>query len=117
MDPSLRTGALDMPGATSKDVHNATDFGAPMQGQTSRELHGAHGTATRKKERSGVAGRGATASTMDDTVEDRARQLGADLPEGVERGVRGTAKGPAEDMQPESATEVATEKGPRRRLG
>jgi hypothetical protein len=111
MDPSLRTGA------TSKDVHNTTDFGGPMQGQTSRELHGAHGTATRKKERGGVEGVGATASTMDDTVEDRARQLVADLTEGVERGVRGTAKGPAEEMYPESATEVAAETAPRRRQG
>lgn len=52
MESSTRTDPLDMPGATSGSVHNATEFGKPMQGQTSNELHGTH-----KKDRTGVEGR------------------------------------------------------------
>jgi hypothetical protein len=113
-----RTGALDMPGATSGEVYSQSTFARPMQGQTGREAHsqmpGRKGepkmhAGKRKKERSGLEGVGATASTSDETVEGRARALGADLPEGVERGVRGT--GPAaEEMIPASAAEVAAEK-------
>ncbi|KAL2160971.1 hypothetical protein VTH06DRAFT_8683 [Thermothelomyces fergusii] len=102
-----RTGALDMPGATSGDVHAASAFARPMEGQTSREAHGAHGVGKRKGERSGLEGVGATAS--DETVEGRARALGADLPEGVERGIRGKGPG-AEESIPASAAEVAAEK-------
>lgn len=111
MDPSLRTSALgDLPGATSGDVHSASTFARPMEGQTSREAHGAHGSGKNKKERSGLEGRGVTATTSDETVEGRARALGADLPEGVERGVRGKGPG-AEETIPASAAEVAAEKG------
>lgn len=102
-----RTGALDMPGATSGDVHSASTFARPMEGQTQREQHGAHGVGKRKKERSGLEGVGA--STSDETVEGKVRAVGADLPEGVERGVRGTGPG-AEDRIPASAAEVAAEK-------
>lgn len=53
MEPSTRTDPLDMPGATSGSVHNAAEFGKPMQGQASNELHG----GTHKKDRTGVEGR------------------------------------------------------------
>ncbi|GAB1311495.1 hypothetical protein MFIFM68171_01705 [Madurella fahalii] len=119
MDPSSRTSALSMPGATSQDVHNQNTFARPMEGQVSRELHNqipgkkgddrAHATGHRKKERSGLEGVGATATTSDETVEGRARALGADLPEGVERGIKGKGPG-AEETIPASATEVASEK-------
>ncbi len=98
-----------MPGATNGDVYNASTFARPAEGQMSRELHGAH-AGTRKKERSGLEGVGATVS--DDTVDARARALGADLPEGLERGVRGKGPGATEAI-PASAVEVAAEKGRR----
>ncbi|KAL2153829.1 hypothetical protein VTH82DRAFT_2504 [Thermothelomyces myriococcoides] len=106
-----RTAALDMPGATSGEVYNASTFARPMEGggQTSREAHGAHGVGKRKGERSGLEGVGATASTSEETVEGRARALGADLPEGVERGIRGKGPG-AEEVLPTSAAEVASER-------
>ncbi|KAK4153436.1 hypothetical protein C8A00DRAFT_43619 [Chaetomidium leptoderma] len=105
-----RTEALDMPGATSGDVHKASTFARPMEGQNQRELHGAHGVGKRKGERSGLEGVGATtATTSDETVEGRTRALGADLPEGVERGIRGKGPG-AEETNPASAAEVASEK-------
>ena len=94
-----------MPGATSADVYNASTFSRPMEGQTSRELHGAH-AGKRKKERSGLEGVGATRS--DETVEARVRALGADLPEGVYRGIRGKGPGATEAI-PASAEEVASE--------
>jgi hypothetical protein len=106
-----RTEALgDMPGATSGEVYNASTFSRPMQGQTSREERGAHAGAN-KKERSGFEGVGVTATTSDETVEGRARALGADLPEGVERGMKGNARAPAvEESKPATAGEVASEK-------
>ncbi|KAH6617401.1 hypothetical protein F5144DRAFT_551862 [Chaetomium tenue] len=97
--PAGRTGALDMPGATSRDIHSASTFARPMEGQTGRELHGAHGVGKRKKERSGLEGVGATDSRSEETVEGRARALGADLPEGVERGVKVSGPG-AEERVP-----------------
>ena len=115
MDPSSRSGPLDMPGATSQDVYNANTFARPMEGQTSRELHGAH-AGKRKKERNGLEGVGATNS--DETVEAKVRQIGADLPEGVERGMKGKsgrAEGgynePGADRSwPEPAERVADER-------
>ncbi|KAL2175490.1 uncharacterized protein P884DRAFT_55963 [Thermothelomyces heterothallicus CBS 202.75] len=104
-----RTGALDMPGATSGEVHSASTFARPMEGENSREAHGAHGVGKRKGERSGLEGVGATASTSEETVEGRISALGADLPEGVERGIRGKGPG-AEKSIPASAAEVASEK-------
>jgi len=104
MDPSLRTSATDtLRGASSADVYNDSAFARPMGGQTSRELR------SNRNEKRGLEGRGATATTSDETVEGRARALGADLPEGVERGIRGKGPG-AEDRQPASATEIASEK-------
>lgn len=110
-----------MPGATSKDVYDESTFSRPMEGQTGRELHGqmpgkkgedrAH-AGKRKKERSGLEGVGATATTSTETVEGKVRALGGDLPEGVGPGVRG--KGPeASERLPASAEEVAAEKGRR----
>ncbi|EAQ84550.1 hypothetical protein CHGG_08564 [Chaetomium globosum CBS 148.51] len=104
------TGALDMPGATSGDVHSASTFARPMEGQTGRELHGAHAVGKRKKERSGLEGVGATDNREEETVEGRARALGADLPEGVERGVKVSGPG-AEERVPVGAEEVAAERG------
>ncbi|KAK3311075.1 uncharacterized protein B0T15DRAFT_60626 [Chaetomium strumarium] len=110
VDESGRTGALDMPGATSGEVHSQSTFARPMEGQTGKELNDSKMHAgKRKKERSGLEGVGATATTSDETVEGRARALGADLPEGVERGIRGKGPG-AEETNPASAAEVAAEK-------
>ncbi|KAH6842449.1 hypothetical protein B0I37DRAFT_435936 [Chaetomium sp. MPI-CAGE-AT-0009] len=95
-----RTAALDMLGAASGDVHGASTFARrPVEGQTQRELHGAHAAGKRKGEGSGLEG----------TVEGRVREAGADLPEGVERGVRGEGPG-AEERVPASAGEVAAER-------
>ncbi|KAK3291674.1 uncharacterized protein B0H64DRAFT_367076 [Chaetomium fimeti] len=107
-----RTAPLDMPGATSSDVHSASTLARPMEGQTRSEMHGAHAVGKRKGERSGLEGVGATVSRAEDTVEGRVRALGADLPEGVERGVKGEAPG-AEERVPAGAGEVAAERGRR----
>ncbi|KAK3397538.1 hypothetical protein B0T20DRAFT_354407 [Sordaria brevicollis] len=117
VDPSSRTGALDaFPGSTSQSVHNQTEYGRPMQGQTSNELHGMK-VRHRKKERSGLEGVGATDKHAE-TVENKVRQQVADKPEGIERGIRGikdnTGEGGynalgAEHSQPETAQRVATE--------
>jgi hypothetical protein len=90
-------------GATSQDVHQG--LGQPLQGQESRELHGAH-VRKRKKERTGVAGVGGS-----DGV-DSVREKGADLPEGVYKGMRGKASDEypaAEDRVPANATDIASE--------
>lgn len=65
-----------MPGATSGDIYQASTFSRPMEGQNLREIHGAHGVGKRKAERSGLEGVGA--STLDETVEGRARQVASD---------------------------------------
>ncbi|KAK3322831.1 hypothetical protein B0H66DRAFT_555319 [Apodospora peruviana] len=111
MDPSSRTDALDIPGATSQSVYNNSAFARPMQGQTNREMHGAHGTGRRKAERSGLEGVGA--STREGTIEGKVRGIGADLPEGIERGVRSRMEkdeGGYEAQQriPASAEEVSS---------
>lgn len=59
-------------GATSQEVHNASEIGRPAQGQTSQELHG----GKREKERSGLEGVGASAT--DESVEAKAKGQGAD---------------------------------------
>ncbi|KAK3941986.1 hypothetical protein QBC46DRAFT_363015 [Diplogelasinospora grovesii] len=104
VDPSTRTGALDMPGSTSQQVYNQTQYGKPVQGETT------------KRERRGLERVGATKSK--ETVESTARDLGADLPEGVERGVRGKTGSEeggyawpgAEHQQPATAEDVAAER-------
>ena len=104
MDPNLRTSATDtLRGASSANVYNDSAFARPMGGQSSRELR------SNRTEKRGLEGRSAMATTSDETVEGRARALGADLPAGVERGIRGKGPG-AEDRQPASATEGASEK-------
>jgi hypothetical protein len=112
------TAALDMPGATSKDVHNSIDFehGRPMIGQTSRELHGYH-AGKRKKERSGLEGVGASTN---ESVFDQVRDHVADK-ENVEKGQRGKsgaregglAAPGAEGLPPASPDERAVREGPR----
>jgi len=76
MDPSLRTGALDMPGSTSKDIYKDSLYSRLMEGQTSREMEGAYAGHKRKKERSGLEGVGA--STLENTVEGKVHQVRAD---------------------------------------
>ncbi|KAK0656205.1 hypothetical protein B0T16DRAFT_318336 [Cercophora newfieldiana] len=107
MDPSLRTGALDIPGATSQSVYDTSPFSRPMQGESSSEM------------RSNITGRsgleGVGASTSDRTVEGMVRQKGADLPEGIERGVRSKVEKSeggyeAQQRTPASAGEVASER-------
>lgn len=72
---------LGMPGATSQSVHNATQHGKPLQGQTARELRGPHGDRT-GLEGVGASGKGAT-------VEDNVRRQGGDL-EGSAAEAKGT---------------------------
>jgi hypothetical protein len=98
-----RTGATEI-GATSQDVY--TGYGKPMQGQEEREKRGAH-VRTNKKERTGLAGTGAS-----DGI-DSVRLKGADLPEGVNKGTRGkdSSNYPgATERFPESAETVAAER-------
>lgn len=80
----MRTGALDMPCATSQTVHNETQCGRPLQGQKSR------GVRSNRKPRSGLEVVGA--STSDETVEGMVRAKGADLPKGLERGPEKTVQ-------------------------
>lgn len=84
----IHAGPVDFPGATSGDVHEAHGAmeGRPLQGQTSRELHGAH-AGKRKKERSGLEGVGATGKEQP-TVEGKVRK-GAFDEEEAARGQRG----------------------------
>ena len=113
-DPSGQTEALDMPGATSKDVH--TGLGLPLQGMEGREVNhelpgkkSADGRAhvrKRKKEETGLAGVGV------EPTRDPVREMGWDLPEGVEKGKKGkhTRDWPgAEERMPATADEVAAE--------
>ncbi|KUI54201.1 hypothetical protein VP1G_01665 [Cytospora mali] len=111
------TGALDIPGATSGDVYNRTEFGKPVQGQTSSELHG-----SKKKDRTGFEGRaqpGHALETGDGSVEGKVRGLGADL-EGRagelkgQKGMSGGSEGGvnwqgADEKLPTSAEELAAE--------
>ncbi|KAH8879565.1 hypothetical protein GQ53DRAFT_620621, partial [Thozetella sp. PMI_491] len=91
-----RASALDsVPGATSRDVHNATEYGRPLQGQTSRETRGVHG-GHRKKERSGLHGGGAHAPGRE-FVEAKARAGGYDL-DGRAAEMKGT-KGHSGDVE------------------
>lgn len=86
MDESSRTGALDMPGATSQSVYNQNTMGQPIQGQTRKEVETAY-SGKNSTERIGLAGTGAPTVTGEGSVEQAARKKRADLPEGVERRV------------------------------
>ena len=121
-DPSTKTSSMDpYPGSTSQSVHNANEYGKPLQGQTNRELHGVH-PGKRKKERSGLEGVGAN-DPHAETVENNVREKVADKDYPVERGIRGqtenTGEGGynalgAENSVPESAESVAAESGRKR---
>jgi hypothetical protein len=112
------TGALDMPGSTSKDIHNSIDFehGKPMQGQTNREIRGAH-AGRNKKEAGGLEGVGASTN---DSVFDQVRQQAADK-DNVEKGQRGytgereggMAAAGAEGIPPVSAEQQPARQGAR----
>ncbi|KAK0746812.1 hypothetical protein B0T18DRAFT_429709 [Schizothecium vesticola] len=106
--------ALDMPGATSKDLH--TGMGKPMQGMEGREVNhqlrgrkheeGRMHPRGRVKEGTGLVGVGA------EPPKDPIRGRGLDLPEGIERGMKGKHKPEwpgAEERVPESAEHVAAE--------
>lgn len=108
-----------MPGSTSQDVYNATEFGKPAQGQTGSEHHGSG-----KKDSSGLASRvtgggGSGVETGDGSVESKVRGLGADL-EGRagdlkgQKGVSGATEGGsnwrgAAELPPTRAEEYAAE--------
>ncbi|RGP74187.1 hypothetical protein FSPOR_1882 [Fusarium sporotrichioides] len=110
-------GALDMPGATSKDIYNSIDYvhGKPLQGQENRELRGVH-PRNRKKERSGLEGVGASTSN---SIFDKARDTVADKPD-VKKGERGysgrreggLAAAEAESIPPVTAESRAVRQGP-----
>jgi hypothetical protein len=116
-DDSLEMPALDMPGATSKDIHNSIDslHGKPLQGQENREARGVH-PRKRKKERSGLEGVGASTN---DSVFDKVRDTVADKPE-AEKGQRGytgrqeggLAADRAEAIPPVTAEGRAVREGP-----
>lgn len=106
-----------LPGATSGSVYNQGEFGKPVQGQTSQEVHGAH-AGRNKKEHSGLEGVGAGA--LGETVPDKARGTGADL-DGYagelkgQKGKSGAVEGGfawqgAEERFPVTAEEVASER-------
>lgn len=104
---STQTGALDMPGATSADVHQG--YGHPGQGQTSQELRheGAHG---RKKDPPGLDGRDLGGSGLVGEESTEARRLQKDHEGGpiVEREHNVSLEG-AEDKLPTSAEQLASE--------
>ncbi|CAG7561869.1 unnamed protein product [Fusarium equiseti] len=114
---NLEYPALDMPGSTSKDIHNSIDalHGKPLQGQENREARGVH-PRKRKKERSGLEGVGASTS---DSVFDKVRDTVADKPE-AEKGQRGytgqreggLAADRAEAIPPVTAESRAVREGP-----
>lgn len=93
--------ALGMPGATSGSVHNTTEYGKPVSGQTTRELRGGQG------ERSGLEGVGANPKERDRWVKDQGADLEGEAAaaQGT-RGKSGSQRGDwpgAEDRLPESA--------------
>ncbi|GKU04585.1 hypothetical protein FLAG1_07107 [Fusarium langsethiae] len=110
-------GALDMPGATSKDIYNSIDYvhGKPLQGQENRELRGVH-PRKRKKERSGLEAVGASTSN---SIFDKVRDTVADKPD-VKKGERGyssrreggLAAAGAESVPPVTAESRAVRQGP-----
>ncbi|KAK4174172.1 hypothetical protein QBC36DRAFT_389191 [Triangularia setosa] len=84
LDPSLRTRALDIPGADSKEIYNESGAGSrPLEGQTAREIR----ESGRKKDRSGIAARGGIDTTGDRSIEESMKDRGMGLPEDKERKV------------------------------
>ncbi|KAK4185726.1 hypothetical protein QBC35DRAFT_297417 [Podospora australis] len=105
MPDDLRTSALDIPGSTSQSVYQENTTSRPIEGQSSYELHH-DGRHKRKHQQTGVQGAGGSVDRLHDSVQDNARKLAADLPEGVER-KPWTEKGiPAEDRVPVSADQL-----------
>ncbi|KAF4501808.1 hypothetical protein FAGAP_1952 [Fusarium agapanthi] len=114
---TLNMPALDIPGSTSKDIHNSIDsvHGRPLIGQENREIRGVH-PRKRKKERSGLEG--VDASTAYSAF-DKVRDTVADKPN-VEKGQRGyswrreggLAADGAESMPPVKAHERAVREDP-----
>ena len=101
MDQSAKTSALDMPGATSKQVHNACPIGRPVEGQGDIDR--------RRPELGGLEGLGHHPKSMDKRVGDSYGEGRMDVPLGVGSNVR--SKGiPAEERLPESAERVAAER-------
>lgn len=108
-----------MPGSTSADVYNETQFGKPMQGQTSTEHHG-----SKKKDSSGVESRITSGypgvETGDGSVDRKVRGLGADLAGRAaelkgQKGASGATEGGtnwvgAEEMIPTTAEELSAER-------
>jgi len=83
-----KTGALDMPGATSADVHKG--LGHPGQGQTSSELHN-------DGKQSGAGLKGEGGSGMTDDANDEAKRLQQDdHPSGPLDGHNATLEGAEE---------------------
>jgi hypothetical protein len=117
MNEALEMPAQDMPGSTSKDIHNSIDnlHGRPLIGQENREIRGVH-PGKRKKERSGLEGVGAsTAHSVFDKVRDEVADK-ANVDKG-QRGYSGKRDGGlaadgAESMPPVKADERAVRQGP-----
>ncbi|KAK4673895.1 hypothetical protein QC763_115950 [Podospora pseudopauciseta] len=87
MDPSLRTSALDIPGADSKEIYNESGAGSrPIEGQTANEIR--HEKA-RKTDRLGIAAHGGTDTTGDGSIGGILRERGMELPGDKERKVLG----------------------------
>ncbi|ROV98734.1 hypothetical protein VMCG_06703 [Cytospora schulzeri] len=101
------TGAMDIPGATAGDVYNKTEFGKPVQGQTSSELHGG------KKDRIGFEGRaqpGRSLESGDGSVEGKGRAGELKGQKGMSGASEGGLNWPgAEEIQPTSSEELAAE--------
>jgi hypothetical protein len=116
---TAQTDALgSLPGATSASVHNATQFGKPVQGESSAEAH-----SDKTERRTGLEGHlqyGQPATTGDGSIEEKARATGADL-EGRagelkgQKGASGVVEGGvnwpgAESAEPVSVEELASER-------
>ncbi|KAK0737358.1 hypothetical protein B0T21DRAFT_383347 [Apiosordaria backusii] len=103
MDPSLRTGALDIPGADSREIYNESGAGSRPIGprETVHELRHLGGGRKPKKDRSGVAARGGTDITGDGSIEVKMRMVDKDR-KVLGRGI------PAEERIPASAEEIGS---------
>lgn len=100
------TGALDMPGATSADVH--TGYGHPGQGQTTSELRN-EGQHHNKRQGLGNVGQAEGGSGLHGDESAEAKRLQSDHVGGNlnEREFNASLKG-AEDREPVQAEQVAS---------